>query len=82
MVAVPERGGHFSRPRPTVLGEAQVLQKGVGDAAHQRVPMQPRPGTALEVPQAQLALELLMRLLAHPARLDGSCQRPHGGAEG
>lgn len=29
-------GRIFPRPRPTVLGEAQVLQKGVGDAAHQR----------------------------------------------
>ena len=54
MVAVPEqRRGIFPRPRPTMLGEAQVLQVGVGDAGHQRVPMQAGPGSALEVAEAE-----------------------------
>lgn len=32
----------FSPLRPMVLGQAQVLQVGVGEARHQRVPVQPR----------------------------------------
>ena len=63
----------FFPPRPTVLGEAQVLQKGIGDAGHQRVPVQSRPRAALEVAEAQFPFELLMRLLAHrPVRLSGT----------
>ena len=56
-------------------GEAQVLQIGAGDARHQRVPVQPGPGPALEVPETKFALELLVRLLAYPARLDRRSQR-------
>ena len=70
----------FPRPRPGLPGEAQVLHEGVGDAAHQRVPVQPGPGPAFEVAEPQLALQLLVGLLAYPARLDGGRQRPHRGA--
>ena len=65
----------FFPPRRVVPGKAQVLQKGISDARHERVPVQPCSGATLEVTQAQLPLELLVRLLAHPARLDGSRQR-------
>ena len=41
--------------------------------------MQPRPGAALEVVEAEFLLHLLMGLLAHPARLDGGCQRNEAG---
>ncbi len=58
-----------------MLGEAQMRQKGKSDAGCQRVPVQPRPGLALEAAETQLLLELLVRLLAHPACLDGACQR-------
>jgi hypothetical protein len=47
-----------------------VLQEAEGDQAHQGMPVQPSPGTALEVVEAKLLLELLMRLLAHPSGLD------------
>ncbi len=53
-----------------MLGKAQVLQISEGDTGHQRVPVQPGPGAALEVTQPQFLLELLVALLAHPARLD------------
>src|SRR3712207_2158596 len=59
----------FPRPRRATPGAAEVLQVSEGDAGHQRVPVQPRPGPPLEVPQSQLLLELLVRLLARPARL-------------
>ena len=65
----------FFPSRLALPGEAQVLQVGVGDARHQPVPVQPGPGPAVVVPDPELALELLVRLLAHPARLDRSHQR-------
>ena len=65
----------FFPPRPIVLGEAQMLQKGVSDAAHQGMPVQSGPGPTLEMPEPQLPLELLMRLLADPARLDRRRER-------
>ncbi|WP_246733504.1 hypothetical protein [Methylobacterium sp. BTF04] len=65
----------FSLPRPTMLGEAQVLQVGAGDACHHRVSMQPGPGPSLEVIEAEFFLELLVGLFADPARLDRACQR-------
>ena len=51
-------------PPPVDGFETQVLQVGEGDAGHQSVPVQPGPGAALEVAEAQLLLELLVRLLA------------------
>ena len=54
----------FSPPRPTMLGEAQVLQVGAGDARHQRVSMQPSPGPSLEMVEAEFFLELLVGLLS------------------
>jgi len=57
-----------------MLGEAQVLQVGTGDARHQRVSMQPGPGPSLEVIAAEVFLELLVGLLADPARLDRAGQ--------
>src|SRR4051812_41741291 len=72
----PRKGGLiFPPPRPTVFGEAQVLQVGEGDAGHQSVPMQPGPGPPLEMAEPEFLLELLVRLLADPARLDGRGER-------
>src|SRR3954452_8767437 len=62
-------------PPPRRL-QAPVLQIGKGDAGHQGVAMQAGPGPALEVAEAELLLELLVYLLARPARLDGSDQPP------
>src|SRR3954451_23859386 len=72
-------GPGFFSPRPALSGEAQVLQVGERDAAHQRVPVQASPGAALEVAEPQFALELLVGLLAHPARLDGRGERAQRG---
>src|SRR3954464_6095617 len=59
---------------PTRRLQAPVLQISKGDAGHQRVPMQAGPGPAFEVAEAELLLELLVHLLARPARLDGGDQ--------
>src|SRR3954451_11219924 len=61
----------FSPPRSL---QAPVLQIGKGDAGHQRVPMQAGPGPAFEVAEPKFLLELLVHLLAGPARLDGGDQ--------
>src|ERR687889_277956 len=50
--------------------EPQVLEEGEGEPAQERVVVQPAPGAALEVVEAELLLELLVRLLAHPPGLD------------
>ena len=55
------RRGFFPRPRRALPGEAEVLQVSEGDAGHERVPVQARPGAPLEVADAQLPLELLAR---------------------
>src|SRR4051794_28781935 len=67
------------RPRRALPGKATVLQVGESHAGHQRVPMQARPRPALEVTQAQFLFELLVPLLADPARFDGSRQGPQRG---
>ena len=47
-----------------------MLQEGEGEQAQERVVVQPAPAAALEVVEPQLVLELLVQLLADPARLD------------
>jgi hypothetical protein len=42
-----------------VRGEAEVLQVGTGDAAHQRVSVQAGPGPSLEVAEPEFLLQLL-----------------------
>ena len=46
-------------PRPRGLQQAAVLEIGKRHQAEQRVMVQPQPGAALEVVQAELVLELL-----------------------
>src|SRR5438309_7942903 len=65
-------------PPPRRL-QAPVLQIGKADASHQRVPMQAGPGAAFEIAEAKFLLELLVHLLAGPARLDGGDQPPQRG---
>src|ERR1700759_4642039 len=65
---------------PTRSLQAPVLQIGKGDAGHQRVPVQPGPGAALEVAEPEFLLELLMHLLARPACLDAGGQPPQPGS--
>src|SRR4051794_6325893 len=64
---------------PTRSLQAPVLQVGESNTGHQRVPMQAGPGPPLEVAEAEFLLELLMHLLAGPARLDGGSQPPQRG---
>lgn len=62
-------GDSFFPPR---LSEPSCLQEGIGDHCHERVAMQPGPRAALEMIEAEFFLELLMRLFADPAGLDGA----------
>ena len=57
-----------------------MLEEGVGDHRHERVPVKALPGSALEVIEAEFFLHLLMGLLADPSRLDGGSQRAQVGA--
>ena len=50
--------------------EPQVLEEGESQLAQQGVVVQAAPGAPLEVAQPELALHLLVHLLADPARLD------------
>ncbi len=60
------------------LPQAPVLQEGEGEHREQRMVMEPEPRAALEVVEPQLVLELLMDLLAHPARRDRGGEGPQG----
>ena len=44
----------------------------MSDHCHERMAVQPGPGSALEVVETELLLELLMRLFADPTRLYGA----------
>jgi hypothetical protein len=78
----PSRTSFFP---PTRSLQAPVLQIGKGNAGHQRVPMQAGPGPTFEVAEpvdplrGSTLLELLVHLLAGPARLDGGDQPPQRG---
>ena len=51
-----------------------MLEECVSDHCHERVAMQARPGSALEVVQTEFFFQLLMRLLTNPSCLDGGRQ--------
>lgn len=48
-----------------------MLEEGVSNHRHEGVTMETLPGSSLEVVEAEFLLQLLMRLLANPSRLDG-----------
>ena len=56
-----------------------MLQGGVVQHGHQRLPVQPRPGSTLEVVKVEFLLHLLVSPLAQPARLDGARQATQAG---
>jgi hypothetical protein len=60
---------------PARCGEAAALRIGVCDHRHQGVAMKAMPGSAFEVVEAQFFVDLLMRLLANPARFDRRGER-------
>src|SRR5208282_560701 len=55
--------------------EAAMLEKGIGDHCHQGMAVKPMPGSPFEVVEAELFLQLLMRLFTDPTRLDGAGER-------
>ena len=55
----PARAGPLFSP-PAGLLKPQVLQEGEGDHRHQCMAVQPDPGAALEVVEAELLLQLLV----------------------
>jgi hypothetical protein len=44
------------------VGEAPVLEEGIGDHGHQRMAVKALPGTPLEVIETEFLFHLLMRL--------------------
>ena len=56
-----------------------MLEEGVGDHRHERVPVQALPGSALEVIEAEFFFHLLMGLFANPSRVDVGRQRAQVG---
>jgi hypothetical protein len=48
--------------------ETAILEKCVDDHRHERLTMQALPGSALEVVKTEFFFQLLVRLLANPAR--------------
>ena len=59
-----------------------MLEEGVSNHCHEGVTVKSVPRSPLEVIEAKFFLQLLMRLFANPAGLDGGCQevqvRPGG----
>ena len=52
-----------------------MLEERVSDHRHERMTMQTLPGSAFEVIETEFLFQLLVSLLANPARLDGGRQR-------
>ena len=75
--------GRGGGPRATRRGlfppEPHGWQEGERDLAQQRVVVQAAPGAPLVVVETKFLLELLVRLLAAPARLDGRRELLEGG---
>jgi hypothetical protein len=64
-------GGPGSGRVPALFSpEPEVLEEGEGELAQEGVVVQATPAPALEVAEPQLALQLLVHLLADPAGLD------------
>src|ERR1700730_6105139 len=59
---------------PPYCFEPAILEECVGDHRHEHMAMQALPGSALKVIETEFFFQLLVRLLANPARLDGGCQ--------
>ena len=51
-----------------------MLEEGISNHCHERVTVKAMPGSSLEVIETEFFFQLLMRLFANPARLDGGCQ--------
>ena len=59
-----------------------MLKEGIGDHCHEGVTVEAMPGSSLEVIETEFFLQLLMRLLADPPRLDGAGERLEARAGG
>ena len=60
---------------PPCCFKPAILEESVGDHRHERMTIEALPGSALEVIEAKFILQLLMGLLAEPARLDARAGR-------
>ena len=59
---------------PPCCLEPAMLEESVGDHRHQRMTVEPLPRSAFEVIETEFLFQLLVSLLADPARLDGGRQ--------
>ena len=59
-----------------------MLEEGVSNHCHERVTVKAVPRSSLEVIETEFFLQLLMRLFANPAGLDGGCQAAQVRASG
>ena len=59
-----------------------MLEEGVSNHCHERVTVKAVPRSSLEVIETEFFLQLLMRLFANPAGLDGGCQAAQVRANG
>ena len=59
-----------------------MLKEGIGDHCHEGVTVEAMPGSSLEVIETEFFLQLLVRRLADPPRLDGAGERLEGRAGG
>src|SRR6266498_349331 len=59
---------------PPCCCEAAMLEEGVSDHRHERMTVKALPGSSLEVIETEFFFQLLVSLLANPARLDGGRQ--------
>jgi len=51
-----------------------MLEEGISNHCHEGVTVKALPRSPLEVIETEFFLQLLMRLFANPAGLDGGCQ--------
>ena len=59
-----------------------MLEEGVSNHCHERVTVKAMPRSSFEVIKTEFFLQLLMRLFANPAGLDGDCQAAQVRASG
>src|SRR6516225_7319389 len=59
---------------PPCCFKPAILEESVGDHRHERMTVQALPRSALEVIETEFFFQLLVSLLANPARLDGGRQ--------
>src|SRR5215471_596056 len=59
---------------PPCCCQPAMLEEGISDHRHKRMPVKALPGSPLEVVETEFLFQLLVSLLANPSRLDGRRQ--------